>query len=257
MLRNLSSVYILILMNSVLGCSSSKITAKEYTRTERALLVVDIANGALLEGDSVGALQNLAQAERIDPNLPEIYHTKAIAFFMKKDLASALQAARRAVEIAPHFSDANNTLGRLLMDLGRYDEAIKPLELAANDSLYRDAYKAWTNLGILKFKLREFAQAESFLSRAIIESPRSACVAHYFRGQIESQSSRMKVAIEDFREAMKRMCAHFSEAHMALGMAYQKNKQYEDARKTFLEIQKLYPNTKYSEMALSQIKYLP
>jgi Tfp pilus assembly protein PilF len=220
-------------------------------------MMVDIANGALLEGDPTGALQNLRQAESYDPNLAQIYHSRAIAFFRKNDLISAVQSARRAVEILPAFSDANNTLGRLLMDLGKYDEAIKPLQLAANDSFYRDAYKAWTNLGILKYNQGEYLVAEAFLTRAIVDSPQSACVAHYYRGQIEVQDTRVKEAIGDFHEATKRFCAHFADAHLALGMAFQKNRQYEDARKTFLEIQKLYPNTKNAERALSQLKYLP
>jgi len=240
-----------------IGCASSGGKTKEYTNTEKARMLVEIANGSLVEGDPTGALQNIFKAERFDSSLPELYHTKALALFAKRDLISAVEAARKAVKMQPNFSDASNTLGKLLLDLGKYDEAVGPLTRAANDPLYRETYKSWTNLGILKYKTGEYIQSEVFLNRAIQESPSNACVAYFFRGQIKDKDFRLDEAIADYGEATKRQCSRFGDAKLALGMSYQKSKQYEEARKTFLEIQKLYPNTKLAENAIHQLRNLP
>jgi TolA-binding protein len=84
-----------------------------------------------------------------------------------------------------------------------------------------------------------------------------ACVAFYYRGRIKEKDMRLTEAIIDLGQATKRRCARFGEAQFALGLTLQKNRQYEDARKTYLEIQKLYPNTKLAEQALNQLRYLP
>ena len=41
-----------------------------------------------------------------------------------------------AVKLDPGFSEAHNNYGTLLIDLGRYDEAIEHFRVALNDILY-------------------------------------------------------------------------------------------------------------------------
>ncbi len=241
----------------IVGCSTQETTKKEYTSRERAQLIVGIANGALVEGDPTGALQNLVRAEKEDPTLPELFHSKALAYFAKHDLENAIVASRRALQLQPDFSAANNTLGKLLIDAGRFEEAETVLMKAAKDSLFRDAYKAWTSLGVLKYRQNEFSAAEVFLGRAIQESPTQACIAFYYRGHIQLRRKKFGDAVSDYSNATKKRCAMFGEADLALGMAYQHNRQYESARKTFLEVQKRYPNTKLAEQAIDHLRYLP
>ncbi|MBI2712670.1 MAG: tetratricopeptide repeat protein [Bdellovibrio sp.] len=243
----------------VLGCSTTEVVNehRNYTNTEKARMVVEIANGALAEGDPVGALQHLVRAEAFDNEIPELYHSKALAFFMRQDLDNALRAARRAVELKPNYSDANNTLGKLLMDAGQYPEAELKLQLAANDVLYRDAYKAQTNLGILHYKNGRNEVAQKYFDRAIAGSPNTACVAYYFRGNIELKNSELKKAIESYTLATQKTCAQFVDAQFALGLAYSKSGQIPLAKQTFLEIQKRYPKHALAEKALEQLRFLP
>lgn len=248
---------ILCLCVVLTGCASPTPEKKEITPREKARLLTEVANGALLEGDPTGALQNLAIAEKTDASLPELYHTRALAFYMKHDLGEALRNARKAVALKPEYLEANNTLGKILVDLGRYQEAIGPLEIAAYSPVYRDAYKAFTNLGIAKDKQGNISEAEIYYSRAIQESPGLACQAYYLRGNIELKTSRTREAISDYDRSTKKLCAYFGEGRLALGIAYEKNKQFQLARKTFLEIQKLYPHTQLADQALGRLKGLP
>lgn len=243
----------------VLGACSSPETAphKEYTENEKAKLLVEVANGALAEGDWTGALQYLARAERLNKDMPELYHSRALAMYKKHDLKAAIEAAKKAIEIRPEYPEANSTLGKLLMEASLYKEAVPHLEKAANNPLYRDAYKALSNLGILKYRLGEYLQAETYFNRAIQDSPMEACIARYYRGHIKLRNSLYQEAIQDYSDATKKLCTSFGDAHLALGIAYEKNRQYDLARKTFLEIQRRYPNTKLAEQAVDQLKYLP
>jgi Tfp pilus assembly protein PilF len=230
---------------------------KEPTRTERARMLVEIANSAIVEGDAISALEHLIRAEKEDSELPELYHSKALAYYMKRDTATAIAQARKAVQLKPDYSDANNTLGKLLIDAGQPEQAIAPLSTAAKDPIYRDAYKPLTNLGILYYRRGSYEQADQYLSRAIEDAPAVACVAYYYRGHLRLRDSRFDDAQKDYDSAGKRSCTGFADARLALGIAYQRGKRYDLARKTFMDVSSRFPNTKVAEQAMNHLRTLP
>jgi Tfp pilus assembly protein PilF len=245
----------LIVMVTVGGCASS--SKNDLSKADRARMLVDLANGAILEGDSTGALQALLQAEELSPDLPELHHSKALAYYAKKDLLTALVEARKAVELMPNYSDANNTLGKLLVDAGKYREAEKPLLKAANDPVFRDAFKAHTNLGILYYRQGDYDLALKHLDKAVEMTSAQACVANYYRGHVYLRSGKFNDAITSYDLATQRFCAGFADAHLALGIAYERSKQYDRARKKFLDIKQTFPNSKIAEQAMDRLRYLP
>ncbi|HLE00756.1 MAG TPA: tetratricopeptide repeat protein [Bdellovibrionota bacterium] len=253
-----ASIFVALLsFGSACATSSTSSEKKPLTKSERARLLVEVANGALLEGDPIGALQDLAKAEAEDPKLPEIYHSKALAYHAKRDLKRALVEARHAVKLFPPYAEANNTLGKLLIDAGQYEEAVSPLLVAADNPLFRDAYKALTNLGILYYRRGQLEQSLSYLDRAIESEPQVACIAYYYRGHLRLKESRFKDAVRDYDLATRKYCGGFADAHLALGIAYEQNRQFDLARKKFLEVQQRYPDTKIAEQAMSHLRYLP
>ena len=238
------------------GCAS---TEKRHTLSgkERAAMLAEVAAGSLNEGDPTGALATLLEAEQYDPKSSYIQHLKGLAYFYKNDSETATVCVRKAVELDPSYTDANNTLGKLLLDSGAYSEAQKYLEKAVKDPLYRDSYKPQTNLGVLHYKRGELAQAEIHLNKAILDFAQGACVAYYYRGQIRLTHSNFKEAIDDFDKATKKYCGGFEDAHFAIGLAYQRSKQFEKARRKFVEIQKTFPDTDVAKKAMDQLRYLP
>lgn len=247
---------------SLSACATSKRSPsgsprREPTHAERARMLIEIANSALLEGDAVGALENLQRAEKEDAQLPELYHSKALAYYMKRDVPTAIVQARKAVDLKPDYSDANNTLGKLLIDAGQADLAIEPLTTASKDPIYRDAHKPLTNLGIIYYRRGTYDLAEKNFSRAIQESPDGACVAYYYRGHLRLRESRFSDAQNDYDNAGKRSCTGFADARLALGIAYERSKQYELARKTFVDVSNRFPNTKVAEQAMKHLRFLP
>jgi type IV pilus assembly protein PilF len=252
------SLSTLLLSASILSaCATSSDGKRDLTRTQRAEMLIEIANGALNEGDPTGALEHLMRAEREDPNLADLHHSKALAFFAKHDLPTAILEARKAVALKPGYSDANNTLGKLLMDQGKNAEAATFLSRAATDPLNRDAYKALTSLGIMSYRRGDYDKSEGYLSRAIEAAPTQACVAYYYRGHLQLRESHFDEAVRDYDQAGKRMCGGFADAQLAIGIAYERNQQFELARKKFLEVQNRYPKSKIADQAMTHLRTLP
>jgi Tfp pilus assembly protein PilF len=244
-------------MSSCATSSRSGSSGRQLTPTDRAKLHLAVASAALSEKDSHGALVSLADAEREDPKLADVHFTRSLALFMKGELDGALASARRALELDPNHRDAQNALGKLLLDRGRYDEAIPHLRRAAEDPLFGENYQPMTNLGVLYYKRGQLSQSETYLNKAISSAPDRACVAYYYRGHLRLKESRFKEAARDYDQATRRFCASFGDAHFAQGIALEYSKQYDQARKKYLEIQSRYPDTELAEKALNRLRALP
>ena len=241
----------------ILSASACSSGPKKMTHEERARTFVEVANGALSEGDPVGALQALVKAEEEGVDLPEIHHMRAIAYTYRKDLEHALEEARKAVALAPNFAEAQNTLGKLLIDKGSLDEAIPHLKASVADPLYRSSFKPYSNLGILFYRRGDYTQARTNFDRAIDSNPMAACVAYYYRGHLGVRSGRLHDAIRDYTQATHRMCADFRDAHLALGIAYERSRDFDHARRKYLEIGQRFPDTPTAEQAYVHLRDLP
>lgn len=247
------AVAALLAASSLMGCA----TLSKSSRHEQASQWVGVAASALEEGDVTGALQALHTAEELSPNNANLHHVRALAFLKRKELPSALQSVRRASELAPADSTIRTTLGKLLMDAGRYNEAEKALIPAANDTLYRDSYRARTNLAIIYQRKGELALAREQLDRAINEAPTLACHAYFLRSQIELKAGRIRETLKDLGNATNKLCASYAEAHLAVGVALTRDRQYERARGKFLEVSQRFKGTEFADKAVENLRYLP
>jgi len=232
-------------------------TLSKSSRSQQASQWVGVAATALEEGDVSGALQALQTAEELNANDPQIHHVRALAFLKRNDLPTALQSARLSFSLAPSDSTIRTTLGKLLMDAGKNDEAEKTLLPAAKDTLYRDSYRARTNLAIIYQRRGEMTLAREQLDRAVNEAPTQACHAYFLRSQIELKAGRIRQALKDLGNATSRICASFAEAHLAVGVALTRDRQFDRARSKFLEVSQRFKGTEFADKALENLRYLP
>jgi type IV pilus biogenesis/stability protein PilW len=242
------------------ACASSpapgEVGPKKSPR-ERAQLLIEAANGSLIENDPIGALQFLERAEALDPAYGPIYHAKALAFAARKDFPQALKEMKRAVDIDPENPFALNTYGKFLIDAGRLDEAEAPLLKAGNNVTFRESYKANTNLGILYYRKNEFDKAEARFQKAINDDAANACIAYYYKGHIAVRRNQIAEAEKLYERATEKQCSAFADAHLALGMMYERQGKVEQARKKYLELNQNFPEAKASESAKERLKKLP
>lgn len=243
------------------SCASSPQTPQteeiKGTPREKAAILVEAANGSMIEKDPIGALQHLKVAESYDPKYAPIYHAKALAFHMRKDYARALAEMKIAVDLDPTNSYANNTYGKLLMDANRIAEAEKYLKKAASDSTFRESYKSNTSLGILSYRKDKMDEASNYLDKAITDNPGNACIAYYYKGHIALKRSDLSSAVRFYERASTKLCSAFPDAHLALGMALERDRKNDLARKKYLEVQQNFPETKAAVTAQDRLKKLP
>lgn len=244
------------LVATLSACSSAP-PKKQLSKHERATLFVELANGALVEGDPTGALKALRTAEEIDPSLPEIYHSRALAFEAKKDLPTALIEAKKAAAMAPNSSTVQNTMGKLLLDSGRTAEAIPPLTRAAHDPYYSESYKPFTNLGILYYRQGDYVKSAQNLDRAVQASPIQSCHAHYYLGHIHLRKGEFDQSIREYERATQRFCARFADAHFALGIAFERSHRFDEARKVYLSIRSTFPRSQMADKAMDRLRDIP
>jgi type IV pilus biogenesis/stability protein PilW len=255
---SLAAALTLVSLGSLQGCSSaSKSDPTHKTPRERAQLLVEAANGSLIEGDPIGALQYLSQAEKIDPDYSPVYHAKALAFAARKDFSQALVEMKHAVDLDPENPYALNTYGKFLIDAGRLDEAGAPLLKAGDNPTFRESYKANTNLGILYYRKGELDRSESRFQRAINDDPVNSCIAYYYKGHIALKRGQVAEAENQYRRATEKQCAAFADAHLALGMMYERQGKSDLARKKYIELDQNFPQAKASETARERLKKLP
>lgn len=245
-----------VLLFSLSDCASRQPDEK-LGEHEKLGHLLSMATAAIRENDPITALKSLILAEDIEPDLPKIYHFKSLAYYQKQDLDLALESSKKAITLDPKYSAANNTYGKLLLDRGQYLEAEKYLKLAAFDTLNREAYIARTNLGILYYKKNDFRRAGMELDKATIESPDKACLAYFYKGHIDFKNANFDAAIKDYTRATKKLCGSNADAYYSLGVTYEKTKQFDLARKQYLEIKNLFPDTRVAEKAVERLRVIP
>jgi len=244
---------------AVTSCATgSRESGKSHkTPREKAQLLVDAANASMMESDPIGALQFLKTAEETDPSYASIFHGKALAFNMRKDLAQALVEMKHAQELEPENSAINNTYGKLLMDAGKAAEAEKYLKKAAADPTFRESYKSRTSLGILYYRQGQLDVADQQFEKATFDDPSNACIAYYYRGHIALKRGKLSDATRQYERATQKLCAGFADAHFALGVAYERDKKFDQARKKYLEVKQNFPESKIADQAMTRLGKLP
>lgn len=112
----------------------------------------NLGNARRAAGDRGGAINALAQARLLRPDLPVIHYNLGVALADAGRLEDGAAAFAEAVRLAPENSGGLLELGRALRHLGRHDEALPPLARAAeltpgNADIEMERARALSGLG--------------------------------------------------------------------------------------------------------------
>jgi Tfp pilus assembly protein PilF len=108
---------------------------------------------------------------------------------------------RAAIKANPEFRDAKNTLGQVLVNEKRCQEAIPVLEPLTKDAAYIHPYFAWGNLGEAQLCLGQVDAAITSLKNAVAAEPRF-CVGHHRLGLALEKKSDLPGAEASFTSAV-------------------------------------------------------
>jgi len=136
----------------------------------------DYGIGLLLQGDIKGAEASFLKVTQMDPGYADGWVNVARARIQEGNMAAAEEMLRRALGIDPKLAKTHFFLGTALKSLGRYDDALGHLRLAAEryprDRVVRN------QLGRVLFLERQFAPAVEEFKKVLAIDPEDL-QAHY------------------------------------------------------------------------------
>ncbi len=223
---------------------------------EKADLYLRLGSSYLTKGDSPRAIKELLVAQDLDPNNKFVQNNLGLAYYMRQKLDKALFHIRRSIELDPDFSEGRNNLGRILVDVGQYDDAIKELTIVKNDLTYPDPDKVLGNLGLAFFKKGLYEKARKHLFESI-KINRENCFAYTYYGRTLHELNKFSSARDAFERAIG-LCktVKFPDAHFYSGLNYYKMGQKSQALARFEELIELYPYSDQASEARSMIKII-
>jgi type IV pilus assembly protein PilF len=196
--RGLCQLAAFLFLAGILGCAG---TQKQTSTQREAETSYKLGIAFLTEGRPAPALQELSKAEALKPDDPEILNALGMAYWARREFALAEEKLRKALTLQPGYSEAWNNLGALYISLGRYDQAIGPLENALKDVFYGTKERALANLGWALFKSGRISEAEKRLRDALQVSP-GFPLAHKNLGILLAETGRHAEALPQLDEAL-------------------------------------------------------
>jgi arylsulfatase A-like enzyme/Flp pilus assembly protein TadD len=222
------------------------------------------AGDAFHSGDFQTGETLLAQVQEKDPNMYIVPFMLGEAATRQQKWEVASTLFQRCLRLNPNFDQAMTGLSRVLMYLGKTDEAVQWLRsaLKQNPANYRAWYQLGLiesktdsnaaiadyekgisiqgsfaplrrDLGLLYFQQQNYAEAVKHLSKAAELGVNDAPL-YNFLGISYGHTDRLAKAVESYKHALK-LDPALAEAHLNLGFAYQKLGQAPSARKEYTE----------------------
>lgn len=116
------------------------------------------------------ALQELREALQADTGYAPAYNTLGLVHAALLEDKEADGHFRRAIELAPQYSEAHNNYGHFLCARGRMAEAMTHFEAAWKNPLYANPERALSNAGQCALRNGDLAEAERYSQRALIRA---------------------------------------------------------------------------------------
>jgi tetratricopeptide (TPR) repeat protein len=200
------------------------------------------------------ALFDLTEAEKLDPENPDVLYNLALAYVGKKrpDLAEA--RFLKAILLKPGFSAARNDLGVAYLDLKRWDSAIQQFKIVKDDLFYDNNENAAINLGLAYLGKGDYTKAREELQAVAERNPRNP-VARLSLGRVWFALDNTEQAIIEYNKALS-IHQDYGNAYYYLGQAQLKLNRINDALASFKEAVRLIPGNEIGRAALGYLELI-
>jgi tetratricopeptide (TPR) repeat protein len=197
------------------------------------------------------ALFDLTEAEKLDPENPDVVYNLGLAFIGKKrpDLAEA--KLLKAILLKPSFSVARNDLGVAYLDLKRWDSAIQQFKIVKDDLFYDNGENASINLGLAYLGKGDYPKALEELQAVAALNPRNP-VVRLSLGRVWFAMDKSEQAMAEYTKALE-IYRDYGAAHYYLGQTQLKLSRIDAARASFKEVVRLIPETELGRAALGYL----
>jgi len=246
------SIAAMLLLLTVSGCVSAR--GQSNPKPNPASYHYQMGLSYLGERNYTSALFDLTEAEKLDPENPDVLYNLGMAFIGKKrpDLAEA--KLLKAISLKPNFSVARNDLGVAYLDLKRWDSAIQQFKIVKDDLFYDNNENAAINLGLAYLGKGDYHKALKELQAVAALNPRNP-VVRLSLGRVWFAMDKSEEAIVEYTKALE-IYRDYGAAHYYLGQAQLKLNRLNAARASFKEAVRLIPDSELGRAAFGYLDLL-
>ncbi len=243
---------LLPLLTLLVGCGGG-LLGNSAESEQRSISEYDLGRDAWLRrGDAREGLAHTLKALELDRHNADAQHLAALIYLDLCErsagdcrLGQAEIHARAALNERADYREARNTLGVVLVNAGRPQEAIAVLLPLTQDILYTTPENAWANLGWAQLESGKVDEAIGSLERSVAAQPRF-CVGFYRLGLAHERKSQPEAALDAFSQALEAdsRCGALQAAYGARGRVALKLGRLEPARADLERCRELARETK-------------
>lgn len=243
---------LMLLLMCATGCVSGR--GQGTTKPNPASYHYQMGLSYLGELNFSSALFELTEAEKLDPDNPDVLYNLGMAYIGKKrpDLAEA--KLLKAITLKQNFSVARNDLGVAYLDLKRWDSAIQQFKIVKDDLFYDNNENATINLGLAYLGKGDYSKALEELQAVATLNPRNP-VVRLSLGRVWFAMDKSELAISEYTKALD-IYRDYGAAHYYLGQAQLKLNRIDAARASFKETVRLIPDKELGRAASGYLELL-
>jgi Tfp pilus assembly protein PilF len=247
-------VIILFIILGIAGCATGRDQQPQFGKNNPAAYHYQMGLSYLGERNYTSALIELTEAEKLDPENPELLYNLGLAYIGKRRPDLAEQRLLKAILLKPNNSGAREVLGNAYLDLKRWDNAIQQFQIVKDDLFYEGSESASISLGLAFLSKGDFQKALTELRIVASGNPQNARV-HLSLGRVYFAMENTEQAINEYKKALD-IHSDYGAAHYYLGLAYLKLNQAEAARSSFKEAARIIPDSDLGRSSVEKLELL-
>lgn len=235
---------VLVASTSMAATCGNRVSEKDLKKSD---LHLEMATTHLEEGRLVDARREAFLAIQANPGNAEAHFTLAYVFGQLGEWGKAEDEARLAIKHAKNYPEASNLLGVILIEQGRYKDAVGVLKGVSQDFLYTTPHLAYGNLGLAYLEMERYDEAMEALEQAVELQP-MFCLGYFRMGLVYFRQDRYKDALKTLEKAVSiedpwKQCARLQDAHRVLGQIHEALESPEEALEAFRRCLEVDPNS--------------
>lgn len=206
------------------------------------------------ERNYTSALTELTEAEKLDPDNPEVLYNLGIAYMGKRRPDLAEPRFLRAISLNPKYSTARNDLGVAYLELKRWDNAIQQFKIVKDDLFYDYTDNASINLGLAYLGKGEYPKALEELTAVLRGNPLKL-EARLSLGRVYFAMDKTEQAVAEYQRVLDTY-REYGDAYYYLGLAQLKLQNIPAARNAFREVVRIKQNSELGRSASGYLELL-
>ncbi len=189
-------------------------------------------------GDAEGALADLSEAIRLEPNIPYFaFHDRGRALTELERHEEALADFDQAIQLHPDFSFSHGCRGTTLYHLGRLDDSLAAYTEAIR--LRPDGAETYSDRGAVYLAKEQLDEAQADFTRALERRPDAEF--YFYRGTVHLRRMDWPESLADLDKALELDPEH-ARAWYAHGYAHFRNRNCKQGEADFARAVELNPS---------------